>query len=513
MARWDSTDGDDLLTYNALDTCATARVHRELLKEPDWKSPRCQKLHAIHVEMSKMGAELHSTGFKVIAANRAKLITELTDLSEQRHRELVRHIGARKNPAFQGTDGDMRALLYERHAKEGINCYQIPEPEPWDKVMWTNDQCTSLAVDKEALLRIFIDPGIPEEVRDCISLFWRAKAPNKALSTWVGAVNSQGEPSEVQQRIGPDGRFRADWNSAGTETMRWASELMTIPEAKDESTMGGQLPNIRTMYGCEKGNVLYHWDWSQQELWMQYAINGDEALGAALRTGDVYSDDARSWFPTQLEAKFGPEWRTVNLKDKWPNGRRQCKVGHLACMYLATPPAIWTQGLIQDRTMKFSFAKWVHGVFHAKYHRTIQYAEEELEFARRHHYSEGRILQGRRYYPPTVGQDGELIAHVTINEACNFPVQRTAGEMGALAMLAIRDKLVKYKVKAKILTNEHDAGTLELRDNPTTRKDVEAIVLESVTGPWTIRGNQKTVTLPFKAKGKFGYTWAESCAD
>lgn len=163
--------------------------------------------------------------------------------------------------------------------------------------------------------------------------------------------------------------------------------------------------------------------------------------------------------------------------------------------------------------MKFSFAKWVHGMFHAKYHATIAYAEEELQFARKHHYSEGRILGGRRYYPPTVGRDGEVIAHVTVNEACNFPVQRTAGEMGALAMLKVRDDLVKYKVKARILTNEHDAGTLEVRDNATTRKDTQDIVIDAVQGPWTVRGNRKTVTQVFKASGKFGYDWAEVCAD
>lgn len=506
MAKWDTTDGDALLTYNALDTCATARVYRELLKEPDWESPRCQTLFGIHREMSILGAELHDVGWYVMQDNRRKLVKELTQLAEERHRELMNHIGGKRNPNFTGSYDDMRALLYRRHAVPGIHCYDLPEPEPWDSVMWTNDQCTTLAVDKEALLRIFIDPGLAEEVRDAIALFWRAKAPLKALETWV-------DSKSVDEMIGPDGRLRADWNSAGTETMRWACVLMTIPEAKDDDTMGGKLPNIREMYGAPKGHVLYHWDWSQQELWMQYAINGDEALGAALRTGDVYSDDAHSWFPDQLAKKFGPNWKTVNLKKEWPNGRRQCKVGHLACMYLASPPAIWTQGLMQDRTMKFSFAKWVHGMFHRKYHRTVEYAYEELAFAKKHKYSEGRILGGRRYYPPTIGRDGVEEANVTVNEACNYPVQRTAGEMGALAMLKIWKDLKKYKVKARILSNEHDAGTTECKDDPQTRRDVEDITMEAVQGPWTIRGNLKTVTQVFKAKGKFGYTWAESCAD
>lgn len=496
--RWDTQDGDDLLEYNALDTCATARVFREIVREPDWLSPRCQQLYRVHKDMSLIGAEMHSTGFLRHEQNARKVTKQLRMLATRRHNELIAHVGPRRSPAFRGTDNDMRALLYERHAKPGIRCYQMPEPATWDNVMWTNDQCHTLAVDKEALLRIFINHETPEDARDAIQLFWRAKAPGKALGTWVMGA-------EVLSKVGADGRMRADWNSAGTETMRWTSELMTLPQEKDDESLGGRLPNIRSIYAAAPGYVLYHWDWRQQELRMLQAISGDKFLAQALATGDVYSADARAWFPEQLKRLFGKEWETVSLKKEWANGRRQCKVGHLAAQYMAGAPAMWTQGLIQDRTIKFSAMKGIRALFHKVYWETVKYAEDEHKAVMARGYSEGRLLQGRRYYPP--GPDGGVVAPIT--ETCNYPVQRTAGEMGALTMVGIWKDLKKYHLDARILTNEHDAMTIEVKDNRETRENVREICAVRATGPWRI-GDR---SVEFPVDGHWGYDWAEACAD
>jgi hypothetical protein len=497
--KWQTEDAEALLHYNALDVCATSRVYRAILAEEDWTSPRVQRLHKVHQDLSVLAGELHSTGFLQDQERRDWLSACLIGLAVDRMEVLKEHVSKRHSPAFEGKDDDMRALLYGRHAKDGIRCYDIPEPETWDDVMWTNEEKTTLAVDKEALLRIFVNPATDEEAKTAIQLFWRAKAPKKANSTWVSKTNSKGEPSEVQQMVGTDNRMRADWNSAGTETMRWASPLMTLPEQKDDESLGGQLPNIRWMYVATPGWKLYHWDWSQQELRMLYAVSGDEHLGNALRQGDVYTYDAHQWFPAQLERLFGKDWRTVSLKKQWPNGRRQCKVGHLAAQYMAGAPAMWTQALVQDRTIKFSTMKAIRELFHRDYHVTVQYAKDEERKAASLGYSEGLLLHGRRYYP----------APPPITEACNYPVQRTAGEMGALTMLGIAKALKKYKLKARILTNEHDALTLECHDDPATCRAVDEICTSIANGPWTIKGRKHE----FPAKGKFAYDWAEACAD
>lgn len=494
VAKWGTDDASALLHYNALDTCATARVDREILAEEDWNSPRVQRLYQIHEDLSKMGSEMHMTGFYVHQENRKKLIKQLRMLSTRRHNELIAHVGPRRSPGYRGTDGDMRALLYLRHTKPNIRCYAIPEPELWDGVMWTDpEEPVTLSVGKPALLRIFINPATPPEVREVISLFWRAKAPGKALSTWV-------DGGEINQRMCDDGRCRAEWNSAGTETMRWTGELMTLPQAKDDDTLGGKLPNIRSMYSAQPGWSLLHWDWAQQELRVWAAVYADPALTAALASGDVYSYDARQWFPAQLQQKFGKEWLTINLKKHWHVGRRQVKVIHLGCQYMAGAPAVWTQGLIQDQSLKFHTVKFLHSNgFHVTYKVGVANIQKEHEYVNKVGYSEGCILGGRRYYP----------APPPITETANYPVQRTAGEMGALAKLAIWKAIKKEKLPACILTDEHDASTIEYLHKDSIERELADIVKSCAQGPWQIKGQNITMPVDYHT----GYTWADACAD
>lgn len=499
-ARWATQSQTDLLHYNGLDTCATARVCRNIMREPDYKSERVQRLLQVHTDLSHLAAEMHTIGFPVYTEGRKALIKQLRMLSTRRHNELMAHIGGQAHsPAFRGTDDDMRALLYKRHAKQGIRCYEVPEPETWDVDMWTNEQCTTISVDKAALMRLWINPALDEQARDAISYYWRAKAPGKALGTWVSPVNSQGKPSQVQQHIGEDGRMRADWNSAATETMRFASELMTLPEDKDDNQLGGKLPNIRAMYCASPGWKLKHWDWSQQEIRMYYAIYKDPALKAALDSGNVYVYDARQWFPSQLAELFGPKWMEVNLKHEWKNGYRQTKVIHLGSQYLAGAPVIWTQGLIQDRTLKFHAVKTLNQKFHHTYRVSMANAAAEHSRVCDTGYSEGRILFGRRHYP----------APPPITETCNYPVQRTAGEMGALAKLRIWKTIKKEGLPARVLTDEHDAGTIEFLPERSVETELDDIIKESTQGPWEIEG----VKHAFPVAYHVGDTWAEACDD
>lgn len=495
--KWDTDDAASLLHYNALDTCATARVDREILKEDEWSSDRVQRLYHIHEELSKLGSVMHMNGFTIHQENRKKLIKQLRLLSTRRHNELIKHVGPRRSPNYRGTADDMRALLYKRHSKSGIRCYNITEPEPWDKEMWTDETATKLSVDKASLMRIFINPVTSEEAKDAIQLYWRAKAPDKALSTWV-------DGNQIKERFCDDGRCRAEWNSAGTETMRWSGELMTLPQEKDDETLGGKLPNIRSMYCAADGYELLHWDWSQQELRMWAAIYKDDVLVKALNPTDgtkpdVYSFDARQWFPDQLKRLFGNEWATINLKKAWPNGRRQVKVIHLGGQYMAGPPVIWTQGLLQDRELAFHTVKVLHGMMHDTYQVGFANIQKEHENVDRLGYSEGRILQGRRYYP----------APPPITETANFPVQRSAGEMGAITMLAIWNTIQKEKMPVRILTNEHDAGTMEFKKSRYLEKELAHVVKTHAEGPWTIDGVKHRFPVDYHT----GHTWAEACAD
>ncbi len=114
-------------------------------------------------------------------------------------------------------------------------------------------------------------------------------------------------------------------------------------------------------------------------------------------------------------------------------------------------------------------------------------------------YSEGRVLQGRRYYP----------APPPITETANYPVQRSAGEMGALTMLNIWKTIKKEKMPVRILTNEHDAGTMEYLHKDSIERELVHVVKTHAEGPWKIDGDE----YPFPVDYHTGHTWADACAD
>ena len=149
--------------------------------------------------------------------------------------------------------------------------------------------------------------------------------------------------------------------------------------------------------------------------------------------------------------------------------------------------------------MTFSRTKMLHGMFHKTYAQTIQYAHDEHSSVTDCGYSEGRILHGRRYYP----------APPPITETCNYPIQRSAGEMGAITMLAIADSIKREKLPAKILTNEHDAGTIEFKKSKMVESALIDIIRAHAEGPWDIEGAKHR----FPVSCHTGHTWAEACAD
>lgn len=475
--QWQNEDINHLLEYNAKDSAATARVDKCVVNEPDWDSDRVQKLYTIHTELSKKAARMHTIGFAVDEDRRRSMAKTLTMLHTRRMNELIAHVGPRRSPQFKGTPDSMRALIYERHAEPGIRSYGLPDPDAWDAEMWTNENCNMCACDKAALLRVLIAPSTPKGLKEDIQLYWRAHAPKKAKSTWV-------DSESVRDSIMDDGRAHTDWNSCGTETMRWSGPLMTLPKGRDDDALQGRLPNMRSMYCAGRGKVLVNADWSQQELRVKRAIAADDILSQALSTGDVYSNDAR--FVFKLPDNY-------DVKANKPTARHQCKSGHLAFQYGAMTPAMWTQMLVQDLSVTYAFTDVVRKKLTERYWRTAQYWQEEHARVRACGYSEGRLLFGRRHYP----------AEPPITETANYPIQRTAGELAAISMLSIDTALHDELVGADIVAILHDAFTVECLEKDAYT--VASILTECMEGPWTIDG----ITQRFPVDVKFGHYWSE----
>lgn len=232
--------------------------------------------------------------------------------------------------------------------------------------------------------------------------------------------------------------------------------------------IGGDLPSMRQMYRAGKGKVLVGADFSQLELRVMSAVSGDQKLESNLKTGDVYTEDAKDWF--QLPAHF----KKADVKKPV---RQAAKIIHLGAQYAAGTGTIFVQALEQDQTFKWSACVLLHNAFKRTYAGTVAYWAEEEKRVLHDGYSESRILKRRRVYPRPPA----------ITEIANYPVQATASDVANLAMIDIAPALKKIP-GAAILIQLHDAFYVEcyLKDRPV----VQRILIDCMQQPHVINGRQ-----------------------
>lgn len=474
-------DHELLKKYNAEDCVYTARAWNGVCGEPDWHSPRVRRLYALHTGLSKVAASMYRVGLPIDKKRRKELDDQLLQMFDERAAKLYGLVGVKD---FKCNPNSMRALLWKKHETKKIHRFSLPDPE--DPNQWVQKKMRTIAVDQKALLLLISNPDCPPDLIPIVDAYWQACGAQKARSTYVSS-------QKVEEAIGDDGCLRAGWNSCGTDTGRFACSspnLMNLSEKKDDdgSSIVGSLPNMRSMYWAGPGNVLIGADWSQLELRVMYAVSGDEVLGEALATGDVYSADAQDIFAEQLSDK-DVKWIKENAKPQ----RKSSKITHLAFQYGAGIKTIYQQALEQDRRLKFSFMAAIHRKMLRRYWQTVKYWKDEAARVQECGYSSSRILDRRRVYPrqppPT--------------ETSNFPIQSTASDVANISMLKIYNSLIRNRLKTRIVIQLHDA--FYTRGPEREERVVREILHEHMEAERLIEG--KKFRFPIEVKS--GTHWSD----
>lgn len=203
-------DYEALKRYNAEDCVRTARIHGAMNRESEWNTPRVRRLYDVHVELSQLAAEMHTTGIPVDFEQRAKLDAQLRDMYHEREKHFLRLVDI---PGMRCTPQDLRALIFKRHENSRVKRFSLEDPI--DPNQWVQKKYQTIAVDQNALLLLLVQPGIPAELKGIIDAYWQAEGAKKARSTYVIS-------EKVSQAIGPDVRIRPGWNSCGTDTGRFS---------------------------------------------------------------------------------------------------------------------------------------------------------------------------------------------------------------------------------------------------------------------------------------------------
>lgn len=467
------TDGDEHLQYSARDSAITARVWEGLRRDAK-DDALAAKLYGIHRELSRIAAEMHSAGIYVHRDWWQFMQTCALQERDEAEEKMKAAAGIEVHP----TDDVMRALLYKRHARDGLPCANLPDPA--DKRMWTDEARDTIKVDANSLLLLRASTDLDAATLKTIGA-WATYQKKKKRYSAVRATNDKGKPTKLAKAIGPDGRLRAGWNSCGTDTMRFS--------CRDPNVMQYE-QILRHMFAPAPGNVIIHADKRQLEIRVMAVVAADMVLMDAIDGGDVYSAEACDYFGRDL-ATFDPDG---NKADK--NARKAAKIIRLARQYGAGKQTVFMQALRQDSSFTFQQALLLSAKFDKRYYRTVRYWQEEMERVLATGYSEGRLLGGRRYYarPPE------------LSETVNFPIQRTAAEMMNQEMIELDARLKREVPKARIIIQLHDAIDVECPE-----RDEEAvcrIVTEVMNRSWTFCNFTREFPIELKvARASEGGTW------
>jgi DNA polymerase I-like protein with 3'-5' exonuclease and polymerase domains len=448
--------------YNAHDCVVTARADRGMLAEPEWNTPRVQRLYQHQRSLSRIAAKMHQNGVRVNPLKREFLAWGLEKEYDARERKLLKAVGV---DGFKNQPDHLKALIYESAAKgKFAHLKKFNLPEPLDPAMYIHPkEMEGLSVKEDALTLMLIDPGTPKELKRIIQLYWDANEVWKKRSTFVTS-------KKIEHAIGLDGRLRAGWNSNGTDTGRFACSdpnLMNIEEM------------IREMYEAEEGYVIIGGDYSQLELRVMAAVAEDKALEAALASGDVYTAEAIEYF------SLPPNTTKRTIKKE---ARKAAKVIRLGRQYGAGTKKAFQIAIREDRSLQFETFLPLIGAFDRRNWRTVQYWAEEFERVSKTGYSATRIMDRRRVYPREPDRP----------DVANYPIQGTAADIKNLALIEVDRRLSKEVPHAKILIDLHDAIYIETREKDLAK--THRIMKDAMEVEHSIDGRIYSFPVKFKAE-------------
>lgn len=414
--------------YNIHDCIVTARVDREILKDPDWGTPRVQNLYAHQRRLAEIAASMNTVGIRVDKLRRYFMAWCLKQEFGEKSLILEAAVGIQ---GWRSSPDNMRALIYKKHAvgkKAAFGRFQLEDP--YDPDMYVNPkEMDTIGVNEDQLTLLLMDPGIPEDLKNIINLYWDVQGTWKKRSTYVTS-------KEISHAIDKDYRLHPNWNSCGADTGRFSGFLMVIPK------------ELRAQYIADKGCVLIGADYRQMELRVMYAVTGDEALGDGIRKGNVYVEEAKDYFslPPHMtkkpdDAQFDPE---RHIK---PSMYKVTKNTRLAAQYGSGKKKFFSQLIGMDRSTSYDMSMKTRDAFLKRNHRTVEWWEEETEQVHACSYSASRIMDRRRVYPRPPDRP----------EIANYPIQSTAADVKNLAMIAIDDEIKRLHMKSRIIIDLHDA--------------------------------------------------------
>ena len=279
--------------------------------------------------------------------------------------------------------------------------------------------------------------------------------------------------------IAPDGRIHSHFQQTVTATGRLSSVDPNLQNIPVRTELGREL---RRMFVAAPGKVLVDADYSQIELRVLAHIADDAAMCTAFREGqDIHASTAAKVYG-------------VDVADVTPQMRASCKAVNFGIVY-----GISDFSLAQDIGVSRKEAAAFIQSYLDTYPGVHRYMEDIKRTAKEQGYVE--TLYGRRRALPELQSKNFNLRAFGERAAMNTPIQGTAADIIKIAMLRVRDRLLREGLSARLILQVHDELIIEAPEDEA--ETVAALLREEMEGAAALR-------VPLVAEAKAGHSWYET---
>ena len=279
--------------------------------------------------------------------------------------------------------------------------------------------------------------------------------------------------------IDPDGRIHTSFQNTVTATGRLSSVEPNLQNIPVRTELGARL---RDMFVAPPGKVLVDADYSQIELRLLSCISGDQAMIGGFNSGE----DIHTITASQV---FG-----VPAGEVTPLMRRSAKAVNFGIVYGISPFS-----LSQDIKVTVAQAKEYMDKYFAHYAGVHAYMADVVEQAKKDGFVS--TLMGRRRWVPELRSSNFNTRSFGERVALNAPIQGTAADIIKLAMIRVRDRLVREGLQGRLVLQVHDELIVECPESEA--EQVKALVREEM---------ESVISLPVAlvAETACGKTWGDA---
>ena len=261
----------------------------------------------------------------------------------------------------------------------------------------------------------------------------------KLNSTYIEGLIPFIEPST--------GRIYPKFSQTSTSTGRLSCNNPNLQNLPVRTERGSK---IRKAFSCEKGNILYSFDYSQIELRVLAHFSGDTYLVDAFRNNrDIHTETASILFSGDSLFSISPE--RYNQKDL----RRLAKTINFGIIY-----GMSAYGLSQELGISTSDADNFIKEYFSKFTGVREYIEKTLSAVEKDGFVT-TILNRRRYIPEirSINRNQKEFAK---RAAINMPIQGSAADIIKIAMNRIYEFFKREHLKSMMVLQIHDELLFEV---------------------------------------------------